>query len=117
VAINCPIKKTQYDSMIYGSVREMNWLPWARAYNGARHDECPPTGSGIGLDGLEHSHVMFDLLGIDGTRSVVVGLVADMIVERSALGGGVGLDLMRYGRLLCEVVVHVDDLWEKGEGG
>ena len=26
VAMNCPIKKTQYDSMIYRRVREMTWL-------------------------------------------------------------------------------------------
>src|SRR4051812_14675132 len=35
VAINCPIKKTQYDSIIYRSVRELIYLSWARAYNGA----------------------------------------------------------------------------------
>jgi hypothetical protein len=78
--------------MIYRNVREMICPSWARTYNGARHYECPPAGSGIGLDSLEHSHIMFDLLGIDGTRSVVVDLLAD-IVNRSAWGAGLRLDL------------------------
>lgn len=84
--------------MIYGRVRERICVSRARAYNGAGHDECPPTGGGIGLDRLEHRHIMFDLLGIDGARSVVVDLLVD-IVDRSARGAGLRLDL-RCGRLL-----------------
>jgi hypothetical protein len=83
-------------------------LSWARAYNGARHYECPPTGSGIGLDSLEHRHIMFDLLGIDSACSVVVHAALLVIVDRSARGGGLHLDLRRWVRLLVEVI-HVDE--------
>ena len=84
-------------------------LSWARAYNGARHYERPPTGSGIGLDSLEHRHIMFDLLGIDGACSVVVhvDLLVD-IVDRSARGGRLHLDLRRGVRLLVDEGIHVD---------
>lgn len=80
-----------------------------KAYNGAGHDECPPTGSGIGLDSLEHRHVMFELLGLDGARSVVIDL---LIVDSFALEVGLRLDLGRHG-LLCGDVTHVDDFCEK----
>jgi hypothetical protein len=114
VAMNCPMRKTQYDSMIYRSVRESLCPWWAGAYNGARHDECPPTGSGIGLDSLEHGHVMFDIFGIDGARPVVDGLLgANILIDGFMFGGGMRLDL-RHGRLLVDLVVHVDEFCDWG---
>jgi hypothetical protein len=52
------------------------------AYNGAGHDERPERGHGIGADGLEHAHVVFRILGLDGTSLVDLALL--LIVE----GGG-----------------------------
>ena len=77
--------------MIYRSVREMIRLAGAGAYNGAGHDECPPAGSGVGPDSLQHRHVMFDLLGINGARSVVV----DLHIASFDIGGALRLDLRR----------------------
>ena len=92
------------------SQRQRNGLPggWGkRAYNGARHDECPPAGSRIRLDSLDHGHIMFDLLGINGACSVVVDLLVH-VVDRTARRGRQRLDLGRRGRLLGVDVVHVD---------
>ena len=81
--------------MIYRSVSEITRLPRAGAYDGAGHDECPPAGSGVGPDSLQHRHVMFDLLGIDGARSVVVDLFADSSMASFGIGDALRLDLRR----------------------
>ena len=70
-----------------------------RTYNGARHNECPPTSSRIGLDGLHNSHIKLDLLRIDSSRAIVVGLLIG-IVDGAIVVGRVGLDLRRMHRLL-----------------
>ena len=57
---------------------------------------------------------MFDILGIDGACSVVVDLLV-AVVDGSARGAGLHLDLRRGGRLLCIDVIHVADFWEKRE--
>ena len=75
-------------------------------YDSTRHNECPPTGSWIGLDGLEHRHVMFDLLSIDGARPVVVDLLPT--IGRAAIGGRLRLHLHRSRRLLLNLVIHVE---------
>lgn len=49
---------------------------------------------------------MFDFLGIDGARSVVVDLLM-VIVDRLVFGGGLRLDLHRRRRLLGVGVAHV----------
>lgn len=53
---------------------------------------------------------MLDLLGLDGTRSVVVDLLVD-IVNGTARRAGLGLDLLRGSVLLC-VAIHVDGVSE-----
>jgi len=70
-----------------------------RTYNGARHNECPPTSSRIGLDCLHDSHIKLDLLRIDSSRAIVIGLLVG-IVDGAIVVGGVGLDLGRVDRLL-----------------
>lgn len=88
----------------------------ARTYNGARHHEGPPTSSGIGLDGLDHSHPKLGFFGIDGACSVVVDLLGGIIVNRPApQGGRLRLDLQRRGLLLCGVASHVDTFRERNE--
>lgn len=70
-----------------------------RTYNGARHNERPPTSSRIGLDCLHDSHIKLDLLRIDSSRAIVIGLLIG-IVDGAIVVGGVGLDLRRVDRLL-----------------
>jgi hypothetical protein len=55
---------------------------------------------------------MFDILSIDGARSVEADLVG-VIVDMFAFGGGLLLKLQRCGRLLCGDVIHVGDFGER----
>jgi len=77
-----------------------------KSYNGARHDEGPPTGGRISLDGLPNSHAMLEILGIDSTRSVQAALLVDIVARL----GMVGFDFHGRKRLFVEVA-HVVGLW------
>ena len=81
----------------------------SKTYNSAGHDKGPETGRGIGPDGLQHRHLMFDLLGLDGACAVIVDLLVG-IVDGAAVGGRLRLDLCHGGRLLCLDVAHVGDV-------
>ena len=78
-------------------------VPGSSAYDGTGHHKRPPTGSRIGLHSLEHGQSVLDLLGLDGTRSVVVDFLVD-IVNGTARRAGLGLDLLRGLLPLCAAV-------------
>jgi hypothetical protein len=87
------------------SEKTNEWLSWTRAYNGARHHECPPAGSGIGLDGLEHSHIMIATKKFAEDFGVLSEKTNEWIIEASwqsafqcsgPIGAFIGVFICRY---------------------
>jgi hypothetical protein len=69
------------------------------AYNCAGHDEGPQGGHGIGIDGLEHAHLVLGILCLDGAGLVDAlllvgeGAIVDMGDADGALELGLCLGL------------------------
>ncbi len=85
------------------------------AHNRCGHDESPEASHGIESDGLQHSHVVFRVLRLDGIRLVCRG--RRLLVK---IGGVVEVGMMRLdlgevaGRLgIADVAHSVDDLGDR----
>jgi hypothetical protein len=69
------------------------------AYDSARHDERPEGCHWVCLDSLQHCHVVFHILGLDGI-GLVLGSLSLFVVNC------IMLDLLSMVVLLLEVLVH-----------